>query len=206
MTTSGRTDWILASASPRRREILASLGLHPLIDPCLLPEPVLLPGESPGSYAVRAARLKVRDVAARHECGVVIGADTVVICETQVFGKPSSDIQGRRMLAELSGRWHEVVTGLSLCDCASGRTRSAFSSSRVHFRRLRKREIDWYLDTGEYADKAGAYAVQGYAALFIDRIEGCYFNVVGFPVATFDRLCRRMGFDLVASLSCKMTR
>jgi septum formation protein len=110
------------------------------------------------------------------------------------------------MLEELSGRWHEVVTGLSLCDCASGRTRSAFSSSRVHFRRLRKREIDWYLDTGEYADKAGAYAVQGYAALFIDRIEGCYFNVVGFPVATFDRLCRRMGFDLVASLSCKMTR
>ena len=201
MTTAAQTNWILASASPRRREILAGLGLDPVIDPCLLPEPQRLPAESPASYAVRAARLKVRDVAARHVRGVVIGADTIVVCRTRIFGKPSSKAEGRRMLLDLSGRWHEVITGLSLYECGSGRIRSAYSSSRVHFRGLTTREVDWYLSTGEYADKAGAYAIQGYAALFVDRIEGCYFNVVGFPVATFGRLCRGLECDLVAALS-----
>jgi len=206
MTTAAQTDWILASASPRRREILAGLGLDPVIDPCLLPEPHRLPAESPASYAVRAARLKVRDVAARHARGVIIGADTIVVCGTRIFGKPDSKAEGRRMLMDLSGRWHEVITGLSLYDCGSGRIRSAFSSSRVHFRRLAKREIEWYLGTREYADKAGAYAIQGCAALFIDRNEGCYFNIVGFPVATFDRLCRRLGYDPVAVVCARGLR
>ncbi len=200
MTTSGNTHWILASASPRRREILAGLGLEFAVDPSSLPEPALRPGENPGAYAMRAARLKARDVAARHRSGLVIGADTIVVCGKVVLGKPATRQAAARMLKILSGRWHRVVTGLSIYDLQLGRSSSGHSESRVHFRRMSPAEIGWYLDTGEYADKAGAYGIQGCAALFIDRIEGCYFNIVGFPVATFENLCRRLGHSLIPHL------
>ena len=200
MTRASAPRWILASASPRRKEILAGLGMQFSVDPCTLPEPTQHPGEEPSAYAVRAAREKTRAVAARHKAGIVIGADTIVVCGKQILGKPVDRKEGRRMLEQLAGRWHEVITGLCLCDLNLGRTRAGFSVTRVHFRRLSAREIRWYLGTGEYSDKAGAYAVQGYAALFIDRIEGCYFNVVGFPVSTFERLCMRLGYDLIPQL------
>ena len=200
MTISVRVTWILASASPRRQEILEGLGLVFTVDPCSLPEPGLRRGEQPAAYAVRAARLKARDVAARHHSGVVIGADTIVVCGNAIFGKPQNRGQARQMLLSLSGRWHRVITGLSLCDGRSGRICSGHSESRVRFRRMSPAEVDWYLGTGEHSDKAGAYAIQGYAALFIDRIEGCYFNIVGFPVATFERLCRRLGYRLIPGL------
>ncbi|NWG14167.1 MAG: septum formation protein Maf [Acidobacteria bacterium] len=200
MTTSRKVRWILASASPRRREMLAGLGLRFAVDPCVLPEPAIRGGERPRAYAVRAARMKARHVAARHRSGLVVGADTVVVCGDAIFGKPSTRKEARHMLQRLSGRWHRVITGVSVCDSASLRTASGHSESRVHFRRMSPAEIDWYLDTGEYSDKAGAYGIQGCAALFIDRIEGCYFNVVGFPVATFERLCRRLGYSLITHL------
>ncbi len=200
MTTSGNTKWILASASPRRREILAGLGLEFDVDPSSLPEPAIRPGESPGAYAMRAARLKARDVAAHHRSGLVIGADTIVVCGDSILGKPATRQAAARMLRIISGRWHRVVTGLSVYDLRLGRSSSGHSESRVHFRRMSTAEIGWYLDTGEYADKAGAYGIQGYAALFIDRIEGCYFNIVGFPVATFESLCRRLGHSLIPHL------
>ena len=203
MTTSGPSTWILASASPRRLEILAGLGLKFAVDPCSLLEPAPLPEESPAAYAVRVARLKSRDVAGRHSSGVVIGADTIVVCGNEIFGKPSGREEARWMLLRLSGRWHRVVTGISLCDSKSGRLRSGHSESRVHFRRMSRAEVDWYLDTGEYADKAGAYAIQGHASLFIDRMQGCYFNIVGFPVATFERLCRKMGCRLMEHLAVR---
>jgi septum formation protein len=194
------TRWILASSSPRRKEILDGLGMRFIVDPCNLPEPVRRRGERPSVYATRAARDKARAVAAKHKTGVVIGADTVVVSGRRILGKPADREEGREMLERLGGRWHEVITGLSLVDLDAGRMHSGFGRSRVHFRRLTADEICWYLQTGEYADKAGAYAVQGYAALFIDRIEGCYFNIVGFPVATFERLCRRLGYDLIGQL------
>jgi septum formation protein len=200
MTMSTGTRWILASASPRRKEILAGLGMRFIVDPSTLPEPARRPGERPPAYAVRAAREKARVVAARHNAGVVIGADTIVVRGDRILGKPADRKEGREMLEQLGGRWHEVITGLCLHDRTTGRTRAGFSMSRVHFRSLSAREISWYLGTGEYSDKAGAYAVQGYAALFIDRIEGCYFNVVGFPVATFERLCHRLGYSLIPHL------
>lgn len=100
------------------------------------------------------------------------------------------------MLRSLSGRWHEVITGICLVDCCGNRAVSACAVSRVHFRRLSTADTEWYLDTGEYSDKAGAYAIQGYASLFIDRIEGCYFNIVGFPITTFEKLGRRLGIRL----------
>ena len=98
--------------------------------------------------------------------------------------------------SRLGGRWHEVWSGLCIFDCDKGLSRAGYSRSRVHFRRLASSDIEWYLDRGEYIDKAGAYAVQGYASLFIDGIEGCYFNIVGFPIALFEKLCRKMGIRL----------
>jgi len=200
MKISTGNRWILASASPRRKEILAGLGMRFTVDPCTLPEPVRRPGEKPSAYAVRAAREKARAVAARHRSGIVIGADTIVVCGNRILGKPADREEGRRMLENLGGRWHQVITGLCLHDLDPRRTCAGFSTTRVHFRRLSTGEIHWYLSTGEFSDKAGAYAVQGYAALFIDRIEGCYFNVVGFPVSTFERLCLKLGYDLIPQL------
>jgi len=196
MTTpvTGGPILVLASASPRRRELLAALGIRFLIDPSPAPEPDRKPGEPASAFVVRAARAKAGAVAARHTTGLVLGADTIVQVKSRVLGKPTCREEARQMLRSLSGRWHEVFTGICLIDSASGRSRSGHACSRVHFRRLLGAEIDWYVSTGEYRDKAGAYAIQGFASLFIDRIEGCYFNVVGFPIFTFSRVCRRLGF------------
>ncbi len=188
---------VLASASPRRRELLEMLGLKFEIDPSRMLEPELRPGERPSPYAVRVARAKAREVAKRHASGLIVGADTIVVARGAILGKPSSREEARRMLGHLSGRWHEVFTGLCLIDVARARSVSACSRSRVHMRRLMRSEIDWYLSTGEFHDKAGAYAIQGFASIFIDRIEGCYFNIVGFPVYTFATLARRLGVPLL---------
>ncbi len=193
-----RVKWILASASPRRREILSGLGLMFLVQPSSMPEPPPRDGETALRYAARAARLKAREIGKNHEAGIVIGADTIVVVGNRVMGKPTSREEAASMLRSLGGRWHQVITGVCLLDCGSGKESSAAALSRVHFRRLTPGEIRWYLDKGEYRDKAGSYAIQGHAALFIDRIEGCYFNIVGFPVATFERLCHRMGITLTA--------
>ncbi len=200
MTTSSKQPpkLILASASPRRREVLSGLGLDIIIDPSAVPEPEPKPGESPRAYAIRAARLKVREVAQRHRQGIVIGADTIVVVRERILGKPASPDEAGRMLGRLQGGWHEVVTGLCLCDARTGTSRYTAASSMVRFRRMSRAEIRWYISTGEWDDKAGGYAVQGHASLFIDRIEGCYFNIVGFPVSTFADLCRRIGLDVTA--------
>jgi septum formation protein len=195
--TTPRVKWILASASPRRREILGGLGLKFRVEPSTVPEPPFRTGEKPSCYAVRAARLKSREIGRRHKSGIVIGADTIVVVRNRILGKPASRTEAVAMLDRLSERWHEVITGVCLLDCRTGREQSAAAVSRVHFRRLMPFEIEWYLRTEEHQDKAGAYAIQGYASLFIDRIEGCYFNIVGFPVATFERLCRRLGIRLI---------
>lgn len=192
--------WILASASPRRNEILDGLGLQFQIDPSGLAEPARRPHESPSKYAVRLACLKAREASGRHQSGFILSADTIVVLGNSILGKPESRTEARRMIRRLSGRWHEVVTGICVMDCALRCTHSTFSRTRVHFRRLSSTEIEWYIKTGEYRDKAGAYGVQGYASLFIDRIEGCYFNIVGFPISAFEKLCRKSGIDLFRDL------
>ena len=196
--------WILASASPRRREILERLGLEFSTDPSGIVEPARTPREKPSQYAVRIARLKAKEVAKRHASGLILSADTIVVLGNSTLAKPQNRAEARSMLKRLSGRWHEVISGICLLDCDSGLIRTAFSSSRIHFRRLSSTEIEWYLKTGEYRDKAGAYGAQGYASLFVDRIEGCYFNIVGFPVAVFERLCRKTGIDLIQEI--KLTK
>ena len=105
------------------------------------------------------------------------------------------------MLHCMSGRWHDVLSAISLLDCKRKRTHTTYSRTRVHFRRLSRAEIQWYLSTGEYCDKAGAYAIQGRASLFVDRIEGCYFNIVGLPIFTLETLCRKMGIDFKTQLN-----
>ncbi len=189
-------EWILASASPRRKEILSNLGLKFHIDPSHLQEPPRRSDEGPSGYVVRLARLKAKETAGQHASALIISADTVVVLGKLLLGKPSSRDEASAILSRLSGRWHEVWSGLCLYDCEKSRSRSIASCSRVHFRTLTPFDIEWYLNTGEYRDKAGAYAVQGHAALFIDRIEGCYFNIVGFPVSAFEILCRKSGIRL----------
>jgi septum formation protein len=193
--------WILASASPRRKMILARLGMHFTIDPSGIPEPDRNPNEETSEYAIRVARLKAEETAKRHKSGIILAADTIVVLGNKILGKPSNRADAGLMLKRLSGRWHEVVSGICLLDCAQHRARSAFSRTRVHFRRISPAEIEWYLKSGEYRDKAGAYGAQGRASIFIDKIDGCFFNVVGFPVAAFEALCRKAGIDLTDQLS-----
>jgi len=177
--------------------LLARLGLRLQVDPSLLDEPPRFPGEAPARYARRLACLKAREVGARHRSGLVIGADTIVVARNRILGKPSSEKDAREMLHILQGRWHQVITGVCLYHIQSRRLCSGSSVSRVHFRRLSSAEIEWYLATGEHRDKAGAYAIQGYGSLLVDRLEGCYFNVVGFPLVTFLNLCRKLGVQLI---------
>ncbi len=198
--TKNKPSLILASASPRRKEILGRLGIRFRIDPSGTDEPARNPRESPSAYAVRVACLKANEVAGRHKSGLILGADTIVVLGNLILGKPETRAEAKKMIQRLSGRWHEVITGICLMDSSVHRVRSAFSRTRVRFRKLSPAEIEWYLQTGEYHDKAGAYGVQGYASLFIDRIEGCYFNIVGFPVSLFEQLCRKSGIDPINDL------
>jgi septum formation protein len=200
-----RPRWILASESPRRREILSSLGLAFKVEPSGIAEPECARGHEPFRCAVRLARAKARNVGLRHRSGIVIAADTVVVAGHKVLGKPASKDEARAMLRRLSGRWHEVITGVCVRDCDSRREASGYSRSRVHMRRMSSADVDWYLTTGEYLDKAGGYAIQGFASLFIDRIEGCYFNIVGFPIVTFYRLCRRLRLPIMDGLAPRRT-
>lgn len=192
--------WILASASPRRNEILRRLGLDFAVDPSGIAEPEQRKREAPSRYAIRVAGLKAAEVAARHRSGLIIGVDTIVVSGNKILGKPQSRTDARSMIECLSGKWHEVLSGICLIDCRQNHKRSGFGRSRVHFRRLSSAEIEWYLETGEYRDKAGAYGVQGYASLLIDRIEGCYFNIVGFPLTAFQNLCKKFDIDLMKNL------
>jgi septum formation protein len=145
--------------------------------------------------------MKATEASRKCGAGFIVSADTVVVLGRSILGKPSSREQAREMLTRLSGRWHEVLSGLCVMNCDIRRIHSGYSRTRVHFRPLSQSDIDWYLNTGEYRDKAGAYAVQGCASLFIDRIDGCYFNIVGFPVTLFEKLCRKAGINLREQLT-----
>jgi septum formation protein len=171
---------ILASASPRRAALLAAAGFEFDVDPVDVDESRLR-GESPTTYVHRVARLKASAGAARHPQRVVVAADTVVVLGDVVLGKPRDEPDARLMLGQLSGRSHEVVTGLAVS--TAGRVRTHLETTTVWFRTLSAEEIEWYVTSGEPMDKAGAYAIQGLAARFIPRIDGSYSNVVGLPLA-----------------------
>jgi septum formation protein len=172
---------VLASQSPRRKEILENAGFKPVIRVSGVPEKWAA-GESPRDYVVRLARAKAEAVE-RNAGEVVLGADTVVVLEGEVLEKPDSAAVAEKMIAKLSGREHVVITGICLRADASTITDAA--ATVVQFAALTPSEIIGYAYSGEPMDKAGAYAIQGLASKFIERIEGCYFNVMGLPVSLF---------------------
>ena len=178
---------ILASRSPRRADLLTRAGYAFEVVPADIAER-LLDGETPAAYVRRLAREKAALVARDHPETVVLGADTVVVIEGVVLGKPVDDEDAAAMLRRLSGRTHEVLTGVALH--AADDERSDVESTRVTVRELTARDIAWYVASGEPGGKAGAYAIQGLASRFVTRIDGSYSNVVGLPIALVDRLLR----------------
>jgi septum formation protein len=182
---------VLASASPRRAEILRGVGWEFETAATNIDE-TLRANEAATEYVERLAREKAEAVARSRLFGVVVGADTTVVVDGAILAKPEDDVDARRMLRLLRGRWHEVLTGVALVRAEDGRACVAHERTRVHFCEMTDAEIDWYISTGEHADKAGAYAVQGRAALFIEGIEGDYWNVVGLPVRLVYELAKRI--------------
>lgn len=185
---------VLASASPRRRELLSSLGLTFTIAPADVDES-LLPGEDPFDAAERLAREKAAAAARNADAGaLVIAADTLVVLEHRALGKPRDRGDAARMLRALSGKRHEVVTGVALA--RGGRTVSGREVTEVLFAPMSEAEIARYVASGEPDDKAGAYAIQGIAGLFIERVEGSPSNVVGLPVRLVGTLAARLGVPI----------
>jgi septum formation protein len=178
---------VLASASPRRRELLTQAGFTFEVHPAHIPEDPK-PGEDPISYVVRLAREKAEAVFRQlnDSTSTILGADTTVVIDNQILGKPADAADAARMLRLLSGRTHRVITGVAVVTAA--RTEVAAEVTAVKFLTLSDEEIAAYIATGEPMDKAGAYAIQGRAARWIPRIEGDYFNVVGLPLALVSTL------------------
>jgi septum formation protein len=182
---------ILASQSPRRAELLANSGFEFTVRPADVDERYY-PNESPEDYVVRVARAKAE--ACADECrngSVVLAADTVVVARGEILGKPADRLDAIRMLKLLSGAVHDVFTGVVVA--SRDQELATAVRTRVSLLPLSMDEINWYIDTGEPEGKAGAYAIQGHAARFIDRIDGSWSNVVGLPIATVYQLLKRVG-------------
>ncbi len=184
---------ILASASPRRRELLGHLGLPFDVIPATGPETPPA-GADAGQTALALSRAKAREVADKYPDAVVIGADTVVELDGDILGKPRDQADAKRMLRLLSGREHRVYTGVTVI--AGERAESAWERTRVFFRPMTEHEIAAYVATGEPMDKAGAYGYQGRAGLYVEKIEGDYFNVVGLPLCRLGRMLAKLGVRL----------
>ncbi|HXN76215.1 MAG TPA: Maf family protein [Gemmatimonadaceae bacterium] len=181
---------VLASGSPRRRDLLNLIGIEHEVRPANIDETMRL-REAPRRHAERLAREKASAVAMRDPDLITIGADTVVVINRKVLGKPADADDAARMLRMLSGREHTVITAVAV---SRGRKlRSAIEEVRVKFRRLRDDEIEAYVATGEPMDKAGAYGIQGYGATIVERIEGDYFAVMGLPLMRLVGLMRDVG-------------
>lgn len=185
---------ILASASPRRRDLLSAMGLRFEVRTSDIEEK-RGEGERVEAYVERLAREKAEAVAAKEPEAWVIAADTVVFLDGEVLEKPADPAEARRMLGMIAGREHVVYTGTALRNLRRGWAEAAVTTTRVTMVPMSGEDIAWYVGTGEPMDKAGAYAVQGIGAMFIDSIAGNYTNVVGLPLSTLLRLMRAAGID-----------
>lgn len=183
---------ILASQSPRRRELLTLVGIPHDVRPADVDERVH-PGEAPVPHCERLARDKAHTLAVAHPNAVVIGSDTIVVIDGDILGKPADRADAIRMVTRLSGRTHTVFTAVAVAH--NGQTLSAVESVSVTFRSLTEAQITSYVDTGEPMDKAGAYGIQGYGATIVERIDGDYFAVMGLPLGRLIALLRDLGFD-----------
>ena len=172
---------ILASRSPRRRNLLAQAGIDFSVIPSSFDEnSVKL--SAPDVYVRQLAESKARDISAQYPASWVIGADTIVFIDDTILGKPASKSEARTMLKSLSGKTHQVLTGYCVCCQGSDRFFSDAVKTDVRFKKLTEKEIDWYINSGEPFGKAGAYAIQGIGAFLVKRIDGSYTNVVGLPI------------------------
>jgi nucleoside triphosphate pyrophosphatase len=181
---------VLASSSPRRRDLLNLIGISHEVRPANIDE-TMRPRETPRRHAERLAREKAGAIATRDPKLITIGADTIVVINRKVLGKPADVVQAATMLRRLSGREHTVITAVAVS--RGKKLRSAVEEVRVKFRRLRDDEIDAYIATGEPMDKAGAYGIQGYGATIVECVNGDYFSVMGLPLARLVGLLRDVG-------------
>lgn len=201
--SSNERPLILASASPRRRELVALLGVPFRVDPADIDE-VPPDGHTPEEVARSLAREKALVVAQRQRHGIVLGADTIVVLEGEILGKPRDTEDALEMLRRLNGHEHQVLTGVALLDVADGtivREQVDVVCTRVWFRQVSEEHLRRYVNTGEPMDKAGAYGAQGYGSTLIERIEGCYFNVVGLPVSRVCAMLEAWGITALETIS-----
>ncbi|MFW0967532.1 MAG: Maf family protein [Thermacetogeniaceae bacterium] len=202
LATSCKKDWlfmqqiILASASPRRAFLLKQIGLDFQVIPSSVEE-IADSHLEPQEMVLKLAKRKAQAVSREYPQAIVLGADTVVCCEGRILGKPRDREEAAEMLYFLSGRVHEVVSGVVLQRLIPESVRGEAVTTRVKFRDLTDEEITGYIATGEPLDKAGAYGIQGLGALLVEKIEGCYFNVVGLPLSRLPDLFREFGVDLL---------
>ena len=186
--------FILASASPRRRELMASIGLDFDVIPSNIPEQRQL-GEAPEEYVARLSREKSEAIATAHPDRWVVAADTTVLLGEHLLEKPADKADAARMLSAIAGRTHTVYSGLTLRKASAGYSDTRVAESEVRMLPLTADDIEWYVNTGEPMDKAGAYAVQGIGSMFIDSVHGSYTNVVGLPLALLFQMLRKAGID-----------
>ena len=186
----------LASSSPRRAELLKQIGLNCQIMVCDVDE-TLLPGMSPPELVEFLAERKAAAVARNLHEGIVLGADTVVVWQGQVLGKTLNEEDAFSMLVKLQGSTHDVYTGVALIDVHSGKIMVGHEKTRVFFRNIEEDEIRRYVASGEPLDKAGAYGAQGLAAIYINKLEGCYTNVVGLPLARLSVMLKAIGYNVL---------
>lgn len=186
-----REKLILASKSPRRAEILTAAG-WPFEAVTAGIDETRNSAEEATAYVLRLARAKANAVAERLGQGLVLGADTVVVIDGEILGQPGDREKARTMLQKLNGKWHEVITGIALVRAGTDQNIANHVTTRVRFSEMTEAEIDWYVQTDEPLDKAGAYAIQGLAAVFIKEIQGEYFNVVGLPVRLLYELSQKV--------------
>ncbi|MEA3470778.1 MAG: Maf family protein [Thermodesulfobacteriota bacterium] len=186
------TSFILASASPRRRELLKSMGFDFTVIPSGVDEK-FLGGESVKEHVLRLSREKAQVIAGKNPEAWVLGADTVVIIDSEVLGKPGSKKEAREMLVRLSGKKHRVLTGFSVVRNDMDVVKSGLTESSVFFKEVSDDELEWYIDTKEPYDKAGGYAVQGMAASFVKEIRGSHTNVIGLPLCEVVAALKEVG-------------
>ena len=180
---------ILASASPRRKEILENTNIKfDIISSSI--EELILDGESPCQMVMRLAFEKGIDIASKQKSDLVISADTIVVLDDNVLGKPKDEEEARQMISNLSGRTHQVITGISLINLENNKKIIDYVVSNVKFKKLSKDDINDYIKTKESLDKAGAYGIQGYGALLVEEIQGDYFNIVGLPISKLSDLLK----------------
>ena len=192
---------ILASSSPRRKELLQRLDypfdiILPDVD-----ESILTLGNNPKKYCITLAEMKTKNISQKYPQALVIGADTIVVLGGQILNKPDDRVQAKNMLSMLSGQTHQVYTGVCLKWMENNIQHTFAEITLVTFRKLNKQEILYYIDTYPPYDKAGSYGIQDWSAVYVKNIQGCYDNVVGFPLSRFYHELKKMGINLLDSIS-----